>query len=102
MLTVPPRLRLLEHRFGPLNPLVSPPHPTPTLSQAASLEQRFNSVCEGWSKKGNTKSKSKWLTFLSSPDCGFVSGVKMLCWWGSWAAHSWQGTPATVVAFLPR
>lgn len=26
----------------------------------------------------------------------------MLCLWGSWAAHSWQGTPATVVALLPR
>lgn len=47
MLTVPPTLRLWDHRFGPVNPLANLPHPTPTLSQAASLGQRFDSVCEG-------------------------------------------------------
>lgn len=53
-------------------------------------------------QKGKTESKSKRLTFFSRPARGFVSGVKMLCLWGSWAAHAWHRVPVTVVAFLPR
>lgn len=57
---------------------------------------------KNWSAKGQTGSMSEWLTFFSRPARGFVVGVKMLCLWGSWAAHPWHGVPATVVAFLPR
>lgn len=53
-------------------------------------------------QKGKTESRSKRLTFFSRPARGFVSGVKMLCLWGSWAAHAWHRVPVTVVAFLPR
>lgn len=52
--------------------------------------------------QGARGSKSERLTFFSRPAFEFVSGVKMLCLWGSWAAQAWHVVPVTVVAFVPR